>query len=433
LAAASGGPTCAHPTRVQIADEPLLRTEPTAEPRVLVAHNHYRYYGGEDAVVEAEVALLRRFGHPIELYSKHSDETRGLGPVALAGRAIWSRPAIQELREIVARFRPQIIHVHNVVPLISPAIYWVAAQAGIPVVQTVHNYRLHCLRGTYFRDGKACEDCLGRGRWRGVVHRCYQSSMLNSLGLAATLSAHDLLGSFRRKVDLYLALTAFARRKLIEGGLPAERVVVKPNFVDVPDPVPHDARTGGLFVGRLTEDKGLRLLMEVGRSYRALAVAVAGEGPLEHDLRLNPAFAMLGWKPREGIYQQMARAQYLVLPSIGYEGFPRVVVEAFGSSLPVIASRVSGLDEIIEDGRTGLLFDAGSAKSLEERLRWADAHPHEMRAMGERARAQYVARYSAERGYRNLMDVYQQVLAGKGGSRAPLRAADASLAARSRP
>jgi glycosyltransferase involved in cell wall biosynthesis len=376
--------------------------------RILICHNAYQQRGGEDMVVQAEQDLLVSRGHEVRLFSRHNDEVKDIGPASLALQTLWSRNSHDAIAADLARWRPDIVHVHNTFPLISPSVYWASAHAGIPVVQTLHNFRLLCPQAMFLRDGKVCEDCLGRLPWRGAARGCYRGSSAQSSVLAGMLMLHRALGTWQHKVSRYIALNRFCRDKFIAGGLPAERIAVKPNFVDcdAPEPLP---REGFLFVGRLSAEKGLAVLasavVETG-----LCVQVAGVGPEAHAVEGLAKVKMLGALTAREVFWRMARARALVLPSIWYENFPRTVVEAYANGLPVIASRLGSLAELVVDGETGLLFEPGDSRDLAQRLCWAQAHPIEMAAMGRNARAHYEAEFTADRNYDQLMAIYREAI-----------------------
>ena len=380
--------------------------------RILLAHNAYQHKGGEDTVVEAEIALLRAHGHAVETYFRSNDDVAGMPPLALARHTLWSPRTSHDLVKQIGRFQPDVIHVHNTFPLISPSLYWAAERAGVPVVQTLHNFRLMCLNGLFLREGKVCEDCMGHLPWRGVARACYRESHAASGALAGMLALHRGLGTYQNKVARYIALNGFCRDKFIEGGLPAERVVVKPNFVDFAAPEPL-ARAGLLFVGRLSVEKGVATLAAAMALLPGAALRVAGDGPEAGLLDGVTGVARLGSLAGEAVRQEMSRAAALVVPSICFENFPRTIAEAFACGLPVIASRIGALADIVTDGETGLLFEPGNPRDLADKLAWAQAHPEQMAAMGRTARAQYEAEFSAEVNYRRLMAIYAGVLAGR--------------------
>jgi glycosyltransferase involved in cell wall biosynthesis len=380
------------------------------KPRVLVVHNRYRRAGGEDAVAEAEVDLLRRRGHDVTVYLRDNSELDHMSTVAAFAQTVWSSRTLDEISALLRSFRPDVVHAHNTFPLVSSSLYWAAARAGVPMVQTLHNFRLLCVQAMLLKDGQVCEDCVGRLPWRGVTRRCYRGSAAQSAAVTAMLGVHRALGTYRDKVTRYIALTEFCRRKFVDGGLPAPRIAVKPNFVDIPPPPP-GPRQGGLFVGRLAAEKGIGTLVEALRELPGVTLDVIGTGPEEHALRDHPQLRLHGWRSPAEVYERMRRASYLVMPSRWYENFPRTLVEAFANGLPVVASRLGALEELVQHGSTGLLVDAGSAADLARHLAWAESFPDKMRAIGARAREKYEAEYTADRNYARLQAIYADAIA----------------------
>ncbi|HZF25650.1 MAG TPA: glycosyltransferase family 4 protein [Steroidobacteraceae bacterium] len=375
--------------------------------RVLLAHCRYRERGGEDEVVESEAELLRSRGHPVELLLKDNRTIGSLKDAATA--ALWSHHAARETRALIAAFRPDVLHVHNTFPLLSPSIYWAAHREGVAVVQTLHNFRLFCAQAMFLRDGQVCEDCIGHLPWRGVLRRCYRDSFSQSAVLVGSLGLHRSLGSYRDKVTRYIALNEFCRRKFIAGGLPADKVVVKPNFANV-DSCPPQSRAGGLFVGRLAPEKGVGTLRDALQDGSAAPFEIIGTGPEEGALRGLPRVRVLGRLAQHEVHARMRHATFLVLPSLWYENFPRVLIEAFACGLPVIASRIGALAELIEPGRTGLLFEPGSALELRQVIAWANANPARMEQMGLNARERYEAGYTPEINHRRLVSIYEDAI-----------------------
>jgi glycosyltransferase involved in cell wall biosynthesis len=379
--------------------------------RVLVAHNAYQHRGGEDTVVDAEVALLREHGHEVEVYRQHNDALERMPRAAAAAAAIWSRRSAADVEALCARFAPDVIHVHNTFPLISPSLYWSAARQRVPVVQTLHNFRLLCPQAIFLRNGRICEDCIGKLPWRAVTRKCYRESALQSAVVTGMLATHRALGTYRERVTRYIALNTFARDKYVEGGLPAARMRIKPNFVASPDAPRWEGRHGGLYVGRLSSEKGLDVLANAVKRLDDAAVEVIGGGPLEALACEAFGDRYLGYRPLDEIMRRMGSAQFLVLPSICYENSPRTIVEAFSCGLPVIASRLGALADIVRDGVTGLLFVPGDATDLAARIAWARSHPQEMLRMGRAARAEYEARYTPQRNYEMLVEIYEDAIA----------------------
>lgn len=388
--------------------------------KLLLVHNTYQQPGGEDQVFASESRLLAAKGHEVLTHTAHNDLVGALGKLALAGRTSWSRSTYQAIRTLLRRERPQVVHVHNTLPLLSPAVYYAAGAEGVPVVQTLHNYRLLCPNATMFRDGHICEDCLGRFvPWPGVVHACYRGSRAATGAVTLMLSAHRLLGTWTRQVTRYIALTQFMRQKLIEGGFRPDQTVVKPNFV-APDPGVGDHRGRyALFVGRLTVAKGVRTLLEAwGYLEDRIPLKVVGDGPPEGLARTGQLqVEWLGRQSHEQVIGWMKGASILVFPSEWYEGFGLAIAEAYATGLPVVASNLGAMAELVRDHRTGLLFDPGDALDLAAKVAWTLGHPNELADMGRRAREEFEAKYTAERNYQLLCDIYSAVLDGKSSAR----------------
>jgi len=377
--------------------------------KIVVVHNTYHHRGGEDSVMEAEVALLSNRGHSVELFLRNNDAILNMSRASVAVQTVWSIHAGREFEALLRSFEPDVVHVHNTFPLISPAIYWVSDRLGVPLVQTLHNFRLLCPQAMFLREGKVCEDCLGKLPWRGAVRGCYRESRLQSTVLAGMVTLHRVIGTWQDKVTRYIALNDFCRSKFIEGGLPAERIVVKPNFVDFEAPAESD-RSGFLFVGRLSVEKGIDVLVGAASLLGDAATRVAGTGPEIARLEGVKGITALGALSIDGVKNEMSRATALVMPSIWYENFPRTLVEAFACGLPVIASRIGALGELVSHGLTGLLFEPGNSKDLAEKMHWAQQHPAAMAQMGRNARAVYEAEYTAERNYQQLMAIYADAI-----------------------
>lgn len=406
--------------------------------KILVIHNAYQQRGGEDAAVAAEIKQLVAHGDTVIRYQRHNDELRGIRPLGMIAKGLdtlWSSSSYQALKDLLSRERPDIAHFHNTFPLISPSAYYACADAGVPVVQTLHNYRLLCPAATFMRRGRVCESCLGRTvAWPSVARACYRHSVSQTATLALMLAVHKAAHTWTTKVSEYVALTEFARRKFIEGGLPPDRVIVKPNFVH-PDPGPKSERGEyALFVGRLSEEKGLRVLLEAWtRLTQQIPLYILGDGPLREEMenlvtRLGLAHVtVLGGVAAGEVRSWMNGARFLICPSLWFEGFPLVIAEAFARGLPVICSRLGSLEELVEDGRTGLHAHPGDAADLAEKVEWAWRSERALGQMSRQGRAEFERKYTAERNYRNLMRIYDQVLdasgAGSNDKRALWRAA----------
>jgi len=381
-----------------------------AQPaRILIVHNAYQQQGGEDSVVEAETALLRARGHAVELYGRHNNEITELARAQLAVETVWSSRTTRQFSTSVTAFRPDVVHVHNTFPLISPSVYWAAHRLHLPVIQTLHNFRLHCPQAMYLREGKVCEDCLGHLPLAGIKHGCYRGSRTQTGVLVAMLGVHRALGTWQDKVTRFIALNEFCRAKFIAGGLPADRIVVKPNFVDFDAPPP-STRAGFLFVGRLSPEKGVATLAQAAAALECVVVKVVGKGPQESLLNGVRGIEYLGGLSADEVRTRMCAARALIIPSIWYENFPRTLVEALACGLPIIASRIGALADLIEDGVTGLFFTPGNADELAEKMRWVSDHPAQMAVMGRNARIRYEKQYTAASNYDRLMEIYSEAI-----------------------
>ena len=379
--------------------------------RILVAHNAYLYRGGEDTVVESEIALLQRHGHEVMLYRRDNAELDALPRWQAAMDSVWSKRTVVEAGRLLASFRPHLIHAHNTFPLISPSLYGIADELGIPVVQTLHNFRLLCPQAMLMRNGRYCDDCVGRWPWRAVLHRCYRGSLAQSAVSAGMVSGHRMLGTWRDRVCRYIVLNQMCREIFIRGGLPPEKLSIKPNFVEANDVPGEHKRRGGLFIGRLAAEKGLLTLAQAIRQTPVTRIAVCGSGPLQAFVEQSEWLDYIGYEQGEALRTRIRNAEFLVMPSTGIESFGLAAIEAFACGTPVIASRHGGLREIVEHGHNGLLVTPGNADELAEAIAYAVSNPIQMRRMGLEAYQTYLARYTPERNYSTLMAIYHQTLA----------------------
>jgi glycosyltransferase involved in cell wall biosynthesis len=389
--------------------------------RILLAHNTYLQPGGEDVVFEQERQMLERAGHHVVPYrrSNHEIDQRSLlGQVIMAPKVIWAADTRREFAQILAREKPQVVHIHNTFFMMSPSIYSACREARVPVVQTLHNYRLLCPAATFFRHQRVCEECLDHSLWRGVWHGCYRDSRAESAAVALMLAVHRWRHTWTLGVNYFIALSEFSRKKFIGAGMAADKIGVKPNFVH-PDPGCRD-RSGeyALFVGRLSPEKRVLTLLAAWQRLRVrIPLLILGSGP-QHVLleRYAKRFALsdvhfLGHLPRDEVMAALRGARCLVFTSEWYENFPVTIAEAFASGVPVICSRLGAMPEIVTDGRTGLHFTAGDAEDLAQKVEWAWTNPERMAEMGKEARQEYEAKYTAERNYPLLMEIYQRTIA----------------------
>jgi glycosyltransferase involved in cell wall biosynthesis len=387
---------------------------------ILVIHNTYQQPGGEDVVVDQETRLLQRHGHKVAIYKRSNDEIDHLSfaqRLGLIGRILSANDSRLAVRCLIREIKPDVVHVHNTFLMVSPSVYEVCLEEGIPVVQTLHNYRLLCPASTLYRDDAPCEECVTDGLLRSVRHGCYRDSRLMSGVVALMLQTHRSRQTWGRGIAAYIAISNFVRKKFIQAGIPAEKISVKPHFVD-PDPreryYPGDC---ALFLGRLSPEKGLSTLLRAWESLRAaIPLVIAGDGPMRRQLEAEVARKGLshvhfaGRLRRDEAYGAIKKAAFLVVPSVWHEPFGLVVAEAFACGTPVLGASVGAIQEMLEHERTGLHFEAGNAGELAERVAWAWKHAPELAAMGKAARRTYEDRYTAGANYELLMNIYERAI-----------------------
>ena len=374
--------------------------------RVLILHSRYLSAdsSGENRVVDDEVALLRRGGHDVHVWQPMPDVASAFDRVRAAGDAIWSRKASSHVRELIRAHGAEIVHCHNLVPTLSPAVLRTAIDAGVVVVTTLHNYRHMCVAATFLREDRVCEDCLGRRLpWPGIMHRCYRGSALGSATLAASTTLHRSVGTYDRPI-LYLAVSPFVRQKHVEAGVPPDRIRVKSNFA-----WPLDVREGPgdyfLTLGRLSAEKGLAPIVAAWRKSLGNLIVV-GDGPEAPRLRAlaGPGVEFLGAVPSAEVPALLDGARALLQPSVWYEAQPRVILEAYSAGVPVLASRIGGLPDLVEDDVSGLVLPVGEPDAWMAGVERLDES--EALRLGEGANRLWRELYTPEQGLRNLEDAY---------------------------
>jgi glycosyltransferase involved in cell wall biosynthesis len=384
--------------------------------KILLVHNSYQQPGGEDVVFDQERQMLETAGHQVVLYGRSNwevDGYRGLQRIGLAKSTVWASDVKHEFLRLLREERPDMVHVHNTFVMISPSIYSACYEERVPVVLTLHNYRLLCPAATFFRDGAVCEECVDSSLLRSVQHACYHGSRATTAVLATMLAVHRARGTWTREISCFIALTEFSRERFVAGGLPPDKIFVKPNFVH-PDP---GSRSGdgeyALFVGRLSPEKRVSTVLAAWKRLRiSIPILVIGGGPDRPQLEAQAHqdglqnIRFLGQVPREQTMAAINRARFLVFSSEWYENFPVTIAESFACRAPVIASRMGAMKEIVSDGRTGLHFNPADAEDLAQKVEWAWTHPDEIRAMGLEARHEYESKYTAEKNYPRLMEIY---------------------------
>jgi glycosyltransferase involved in cell wall biosynthesis len=388
--------------------------------RILIVHNAYQEAGGEDVVFEQERRLLSRNGHHVVTYERSNHELdaySNLQRVGMLKQIISADDSKCEIGEILRTEKPDLAHVHNTFMMVSPSVYEVCREEGVPVIQTLHNYRLLCPAAILYRDGHVCEECSDHGLLRSICHGCYRDSRAATAAVALMLQVHRAQRTWQDSVDGYVALTEFSRQKFIEGGLPSSKIHVKPNFVH-PDPGERTvAGDYAIFAGRLSEGKGIQTLLEAWELLASsIPLVVVGDGPLRAALEEETKqknMKHVTFRGRLDVTETrmaMKRAAFLIVPSVWYETFSLNIAEAFACGTPVICSRLGAMEENVADHRTGLHFTAGDAKDLAQKVEWAWTHPGELALMGKEARREYENRFTPEKNYARLMEIYEQTV-----------------------
>ena len=400
------------------------------EMKIVLVHNYYPVPGGgEDSVVEEERRLLEENGHEVIPFFVQTHERGFYDLLHSAIALIWNPSAYRKVRKLLKHERPDIVHIHNTFPLLSPAIYWACKKEKVPVVQTLHNYRLICANGLFLRQQTVCEACTGKvPALPAIHHRCYRNSFPGTLLLVFMQWFHHRIGTWAKKVDRYIALTDFSRSRFVQGGFPPDKTVVKPNFIHPPPTSPpplNQRKRQALFVGRFWPEKGVVLLVQAwllaqkkSPELKNYQLFILGDGPqreaaeecIRHAEMKNPQIHFMGTCPREEVLKYLMESRFMLLPSIWYEGFPMTILEAFASATPVISANIGSMSSIITDEETGLFFNPGSIEQLADRIIWAIKNEEEMEIMGKNARKEYEEKYTPQTNLQQLMTIYAQAI-----------------------
>lgn len=391
------------------------------EIRVLQVQNqHAPGWGGEETVVALEKRMLRDRGHVVEDFQVSNARLKNAHPfwqILAAPSFLWSRRSYAMLRRRIAEFEPDVVHVHNTFPELSPSVFWAARRAGVPVVQTLHNFRHVCANALLLRDSVRCEECVGRAGCSALRHRCYADSLSRTAVVVATSVLHRSIGTYSRDVDAFITLNDFNREIFRRGGLPDSKLFVKPNFVPASQLGNCPRKRQAVFVGAMMPSKGVHLLLKAW-SIAALVgfeLRLIGDGPerkpLEREFAHLGNIAWCGRLERSLILERMAESRVLVFPSLAYENCPMVVLEALSVATPVVGANHSSLAAIVQHQREGLLFQAGDAQALASALREAlHADDHTWSRWSSTARQTHAERYSDAVNYQQLIAIYRNVM-----------------------
>jgi glycosyltransferase involved in cell wall biosynthesis len=380
--------------------------------RILVAHNRYQQVGAEDSVFENEVKLLAAAGHQVRTLLVSNETISSYFDKALTILRVVENPdGIAAMCKALKEFRPDVVHIHNFFPLLSPAVHSAIKRAGSATVQTLHNYRPICASGQLLRDGRACYLCVHGSPMWGIRYRCFRNSIIGSSAVACMIAAHRKRETWSTDVDRFIVPSEFGRRLFTDAGFPGDRIEVKPNFIEDPGEAPHGIREGVLFAGRLSEVKGTEVLLDAC-AQNGFPLRIAGEGPESARLRSSAPsnVIFLGQLSRDAVLEEMRRAAVVVVPSLWNEPFGLVILEAFACETPVVASRLGALSEIIDDGETGFLVPAGAADKLGERIRQLLESPELSRRFGRAGRQTFLKKYTPANNLAMLENIYAKAI-----------------------
>jgi glycosyltransferase involved in cell wall biosynthesis len=388
--------------------------------KILWLHNAARagHTGGEDTVARMEEALLRSRGEEIIKYDRRNDEYNDYSlweKASLFWNTSWSKRSYDDISKLIHEHRPEVAHVHNYFPLLSPAAFWACHDNDVPVVLTLHNYRMQCCNGIFHRNGKHCHECIEHGAWRGVRYGCVNDSKAQTAAAALMIQTHHRKQTWHKAVTRYIGLTEYGIRPFLEMGISRDKIDIKPHFID-PDPGIGTDRGYAMYVGRLIENKGIRQLIDVWPKIDDLPLKVIGEGPIGDDLReqakaTNANVEFLGLQPTAEVLNQLHGARMLLVPSLHHEGFPRVVTEGLACGVPIVCSDVEPLPGIVQHGETGMVFEARNLSDLHAKIEQINDNSEQRAKMRIAARADYESHYNAASNYDRLIEIYRHAMA----------------------
>lgn len=394
---------------------------------ILIVHNYYQFAGGEDVVVENESNLLKKNGHKVVLYTRHNNEIKNynlLKKVLLFFDTIFSIRTYKEVKRIIKQEKIDIVHVHNTMPLISPSVYWAAFKSKVPVIQTIHNFRLVCPNGLLFRNNTVCEDCINHSLFSAIKHKCYKNSFLNTLAVITMLKFNRVIGTYK-KVNKYIVLSDFSKHKLekiIESGY----MEIKKNFI------PNDDFENNLelnnklqleidnnyfiFAGRLEASKGIFFLIDAWKEIEDLKLYIFGSGPEENNIKelinLNKInnIKIFGKCERNKLFNYIKKSKAVIVPSLLYEGLPMIIIETFAFGKPIVATKIGNLKELIKEGKNGLLFSPNNKEEFKEKICRLIKDDNLYRSLCEGAYKEFIDNYSERINYSEIMRIYNNLL-----------------------
>jgi glycosyltransferase involved in cell wall biosynthesis len=391
--------------------------------KFLIIHNFHRSGApsGDDIVVKQEIQLLKSYGHEVVLFSKNNDDFDKLNFIKKIDTFLhldYSQNVYKELISIIKSEKFDIAHIHNIFPLITPSVYFALKASGIPIVHTLHDFRFFCANAFLFRNGNICELCPTESTINAAKYKCFKNSFIGSVFVARYLSKIKKERYFLIP-QKYIALTEFSKQKFIEFGIPTEKIVVKPNFVENSLPNPKEKKADYfVYAGRLSEEKGIKILIKAFADdrLRQIPLKIIGSGPLEWELKQIVEkynlknIEILGLLSRLEVLKQMESSIATIFPSIWYETFGLTIVESFSMGTPVIASNFGTMSVLIKPFNTGLLFEKGNPKDLAEKILYLYNNRELACEMGKNAREEYLQKYTPEVNYNMLMQIYEETI-----------------------
>lgn len=389
--------------------------------RILIIHNEYNTMGGEDSVFNQETSLLRQNGHEVFIYLRSNKEILSAGlfrRILMPLTMIWSLKTLKELKKIIEVHKPEVAHFHNTFFMISPSAYFICKKHGIPTIQSIHNPRWFCIAASFYRDSHICLKCKSMFvPWPGIILKCYRNSRTYSLFVVLMLLSHKILNTWHKCISQYVSFSQFYKTLLIEQGFEEKKIYIKPHFIS-PDPslcnIGSFNSSCALFVGRFDQQKGIMTLLKAWTKTKEASLRIYGGGILQN--KVNEfitennltGIQQFGFVQKSQIFEAMKKAQFLIFPSEWYETFGLTIIEAFACGIPVIASRLGVITEIIKEKETGLFFEPGNSADLAEKVQWAFSNKEEMIKMGENARKEYLIKYTPEINYEMMLEIYSK-------------------------
>ncbi len=398
--------------------------------KILFIHNYYMFRGGEDIMAELDIKMLQENGHEVITYTRHNSEIFRYKKIQKAKMLIvptFSQKTYFDVKRIIKKEDPDIVHINNFFPLVSPSAIYAASSLNKPVVLMLHDWRLICPIGLLFRNGRVCEECVEKTPLMGVVHRCYHGSAVMTLPISLMIIAHRLLKTWRNRVSAFVAVSEFVRKKYAEAekGIPQDRIFVRQNYLEYDPGAGTNKREFAIFVGRISREKGV---FELARAWGELKITgkptlkIIGDGPeferLKREIESSGGkgeIQLLGYLDYDKMINLMKKAIFSIHPSLMHETFGRTIIESYATGTPVIASKMGGFEELVEDGKTGILFYPPTQNNIAKAIKEALSHREKLREWGINGRNLFLKKFTKDIAYRKLMEIYDQVLDEKGG------------------